>query len=1062
MKKLFGLSLFFSIFLLNLNSYQTQSIYAMDKESTGAYLQSSNNTPITNSYITKSYKQNVENNTVKMPDNIISTDTQSPYNVYISDIEPTAKNTYKYQANLDSSSQPFSLNKNGQTVYYEKALLVQPKNNSYSSIYYTDIQEKGYTSFVADYGVDTKFKNTNASVKFKVYVDGKIAFESGIVNGSTSAGKVEISLEDAQVLQLVVESEGSNANDNAIWANAHFTRENYTPYLEVYDLEFNLPSQVTKSNIMEYVTAYDDDGVDLTESITYETNYNGEKQGEFYVTYSVKDKSGNVHTRTVKLTVTGEDYTKPLTIERLKKPWATYLYHGRGTLSTQGKKAWDLLLKEVLDFDASKWNLINRWNENVYPIQIDLQANNIFVKKSEISSLGYMFMDDEPRTFILKDWNCDITEKDGLAHKVTIWAIANAVNQDQTLNKIENNTIEMLKEYKEDMSDAQALYAVSMKYKNWVKYEGINNSTQYLSNSLGEGKAVCGGNARGYIYLSQRLGIKSVWGRSGSHAWSFTKLADIDYWFNTDLLADQFLTPGVNGETNLSVGGNFKSRHYEWFTFGTQAYPQGMLKYPSVWVDLSTDVGVISPNEEYNLLDFVSDYGSIYNEEFLKDDITVKIDKLDENCNVISENLTDFPISSEDIKPSPGYYQVIYTIEDNGKTNSSKLFLRVSDGDKERYFYDDKVSAGAKSGVQNPLGLWTGSEEKWYDNGVYLNDGSSITFNIEEKGYRYLSFDFGIKDSVRRNTSWGHNGKVAAKVTAETDYGTVVLYVGNVLNWYSEYESIFLLLPETTKTVTITALDKGSGNGHGGIGNLSFIKDSGTISVFPSKNPPKLSKTELTVTETDDVNLFTVLKGVDNQDGEFVLNENNFIIDNIAIEDGKIVAGVQNLKYQLKDTDNNIKLGEFVLNVVKFFNLEFIDPEMNKVETVVVNNLEKFVPPTPTREGYKFLGWYVDDVLYDFSKGINQDMQLVAKWEKIETITSTTEARKELKKVVEYANTITIEMVGATSHKEKRWENFTKELENAKSLLLDTNSTDEQISTCNAMLQYFISELYIK
>ena len=72
------------------------------------------------------------------------------------------------------------------------------------------------------------------------------------------------------------------------------------------------------------------------------------------------------------------------------------------------------------------------------------------------------------------------------------------------------------------------------------------------------------------------------------------------------------------------------------------------------------------------------------------------------------------------------------------------------------------------------------------------------------------------------------------------------------------------------------------------------------------------------------------------------------------------------------------------------------------------------------------------------------------------------EAKKELKKVVEYANTITKDMVGATSHVEKRWENFTNELENAKKLLEDVNSTDEQINTSKMMLEYYISELYIK
>ncbi len=40
-------------------------------------------------------------------------------------------------------------------------------------------------------------------------------------------------------------------------------------------------------------------------------------------------------------------------------------------------------------------------------------------------------------------------------------------------------------------------------------------------------------------------------------------------------------------------------------------------------------------------------------------------------------------------------------------------------------------------------------------------------------------------------------------------------------------------------------------------------------------------------------------------------------------------------------------------------------------------------PATPKRDGYKFLGWLLEGVLYDFNTPVNEDIVLVAKWQEI-------------------------------------------------------------------------------
>jgi len=89
-------------------------------------------------------------------------------------------------------------------------------------------------------------------------------------------------------------------------------------------------------------------------------------------------------------------------------------------------------------------------------------------------------------------------------------------------------------------------------------------------------------------------------------------------------------------------------------------------------------------------------------------------------------------------------------------------------------------------------------------------------------------------------------------------------------------------------------------------------------------------------------------------------------------------------------------------NYIKYYTVEFIDGDK------VINGLSleygKKVPKIedPTKEGYKFIGWYLDGVEYDFETPITKDIKLDAKWEKNKyTVTFTND-----EKVVE---TITVE-----------------------------------------------------
>ena len=52
-------------------------------------------------------------------------------------------------------------------------------------------------------------------------------------------------------------------------------------------------------------------------------------------------------------------------------------------------------------------------------------------------------------------------------------------------------------------------------------------------------------------------------------------------------------------------------------------------------------------------------------------------------------------------------------------------------------------------------------------------------------------------------------------------------------------------------------------------------------------------------------------------------------------------------------------------------------------EQRIKKNTSVHQPIRPTKDGYKFLGWHLEDQLFDFNTLINEDITLIAKWEKM-------------------------------------------------------------------------------
>ena len=75
----------------------------------------------------------------------------------------------------------------------------------------------------------------------------------------------------------------------------------------------------------------------------------------------------------------------------------------------------------------------------------------------------------------------------------------------------------------------------------------------------------------------------------------------------------------------------------------------------------------------------------------------------------------------------------------------------------------------------------------------------------------------------------------------------------------------------------------------------------------------------------------------------------------------------------------------------KIFSVTF-ESDGNVVTTKEVKKSKKVAKiEDPTKEGYKFIGWYLDGKLYNFNSKVTKDIKLVANWEKLPVISYSVE-----------------------------------------------------------------------
>ncbi len=106
-----------------------------------------------------------------------------------------------------------------------------------------------YRSFAADVGVDDEVGDSG-SVEFKVYFDGQLRFQSGLLLGTSASRSVDLDVRGVRELRLVVtNADGDATADHADWAGGAFT-----PL--VCPADFDDSGAVSIQDLFDFLSAY--------------------------------------------------------------------------------------------------------------------------------------------------------------------------------------------------------------------------------------------------------------------------------------------------------------------------------------------------------------------------------------------------------------------------------------------------------------------------------------------------------------------------------------------------------------------------------------------------------------------------------------------------------------------------------------------------------------------------------------------------------------------------------------------------------------------------------------
>lgn len=664
-------------------------------------------------------------------------------------------------------------------------------------IVYDNLETRGFTKFSAYVGANktARVNNTQTNMQFRIIADNVEIWSSETVGAYTDAQYVEVDITGVNRLALVADSLGGNGHDHAVWADCRFTYENeIKPALQIYDFEMASPYQVTSANILALAHATAADGTDISDKITYSTDYSAGSIGNFSVTFEVAD--GNTYARkTVTMRVLNESrFILNADDDALTSPFANSLYYGRNLLSEENRKAYDLLLGKLLKADIS--------DSSVTSLTVNLQENGIYLLEKEVYTIKRYLATDEARLYFIYYWSdsstgegASVTLKNGFVDTVTIRYYNGSgqyyygQNNLEAYRTAEQDVSSYLSALKDDMSEAQITNALYYKFTQLLTYSNEDYADGFYGAFVLK-RAICSGYSMGFVYLLQRAGIHIAYANGatggGPHAWNYVLIDGV--WYMSDTSWRSYFGYSLLGKDTMDELTRYDYGNYAVMPqIAPTRYDSALMAYPLMSVD---DGAVILVGDDFDVASLAHANSSV------AEKAPITSVTYTGTLNILQAGTYPITVTAYNSLGNKVVKEcVIYVCE---TTDNLSGITPVQTGNSNYTFR--KVS------------LYQGEEVAFTD-GIYTkaNGTLTLTFDVSGKGYRFFSAYVGIDKVIRDNVPYGVYANATVRVLADD----TELFKKTGIGWKTDMSYFCVALPEGTQTLKLEITDT---SGQGGVG----------------------------------------------------------------------------------------------------------------------------------------------------------------------------------------------------------------------------------------------------
>lgn len=228
-------------------------------------------------------------------------------------------------------------------------------------------------------------------------------------------------------------------------------------------------------------------------------------------------------------TVTGYHYMLNAGLDYLTTPFPNEIVYATKLLTPDAVKAWDLVYRILLAYNntANSYPRDSLGNVELY---VDYASHGISITAEEAEMVQKYLVRNCPRLFHLKDWHASPKLTGSTVVGQTFYIGNSAQDGDEYARQLlqtEPSASYLLSLIQPDMSIYQIIQVIQINYEHMVTYS-FDNDNSDIRGALFSHTAICGGYAKGFEYLMQRLGIETIWveGHAGGglHAWNFVNV----------------------------------------------------------------------------------------------------------------------------------------------------------------------------------------------------------------------------------------------------------------------------------------------------------------------------------------------------------------------------------------------------------------------------------------------------------------------------------------------------------------------------------------------------------